>query len=320
MDGHMGDAVLGAKLEPLAAFMKRRGLVELNANTPGRVMLEFPDGRRVEEKAPALTAHYWTGLCYILANSAGQVFDPETVPFVSTRLPGGHRFEAMTGPFCETGLSVSIRMHRAVDRKPDDFGLTGEWKERVTNAVRRGHTVFVSGGTSSGKTTLLNMLIPFIPAEKRILTVEDTRELRVPHLDRNHFVPPRHSSAEAPAAVDYSKIIDHLMRSRPDIVIAGELSIRNTFPSLRLLNTGHRGFMCTVHANSARLALEEAVEFNCNLAGYRIVDLARYMLRTVDLVVQVMKVGGGLRRVTEIWEPSRGGDPVRLYEGALEHE
>ncbi len=128
MDGGMGDAVLGAKLEPLAAFMKRRGLVELNANAPGRVMLEFPDGRRIEEKAPALTAHYWTGLCYILANSAGQVFDPEAVPFVSTRLPGGHRFEAMTGPFCETGLSVSIRMYRGIDRTPDDFGLTGEWK------------------------------------------------------------------------------------------------------------------------------------------------------------------------------------------------
>src|SRR5438270_419525 len=83
-----------------------------------------------------------------------------------------------TGPFCETGLSVSIRMYRDIDRTPDDFGLTGEWKERVTSAVRHGHTVFVSGGTSSGKTTLLNTLIPFIPSEKRILTVEDTRELR----------------------------------------------------------------------------------------------------------------------------------------------
>jgi type IV secretory pathway ATPase VirB11/archaellum biosynthesis ATPase len=319
MDSSPIDAVLDAKLEPLAAFMKRRGLVELNANSPGRIMLEFPDGRRVEEKAPALTAHYWIGLCYILANSAGQVFDPETVPFVSTRLPGGHRFEAMTGPFCETGLSVSIRMFREIERTPDDFGLTGEWKERVTSAVRLGHTIFISGGTSSGKTTLLNTLIPFIPAEKRILTVEDTRELRVSHLDRNHFVPPRHSAADTPAAVDYSKIIDHLMRSRPDIVIAGELSIRNTFPSLRLLNTGHRGFMCTVHANSARLALEEAVAFNCNLAGYRVVDLARYMLRTVDLVIQVMKVGSGLRRVTEIWEPSKGGDPVKIYDGILEH-
>ncbi len=186
--------------------------------------------------------------------------------------------------------------------------------------MRRGYTVFVSGGTSSGKTTLLNTLIPFIPSEKRILTVEDTRELRVPHLDRNHFVPPRHTAAGVEVAVDYAKIIDHLMRSRPDIVIAGELSIRNTFPSLRLLNTGHRGFMCTVHANSARLALEEAVEFNCNLAGYRIVDLARYMLRTVDLVVQVMKVGGGQRRVTEIWEPSKGGEPVKIYDGVLEHD
>ncbi len=78
--------------------------------------------------------------------------------------------------------------------------------------------------------------------------------------------------------------------------------------------------MCTVHANSARLALEEAVEFNCNLAGYRIVDLARYMRRTVDLVVQVMKVGGGHRRVTEIWEPSTGGEPTKLYDGVLKHD
>ena len=74
--------------------------------------------------------------------------------------------------------------------------------------------------------------------------------------------------------------------------------------------------MCTVHANSARLALEEAVEFNCNLAGYRIVDLARYMRRTVDLVVQVMHVAGGRRQVVEIWEPSTGGEPVKLYDGS----
>lgn len=78
--------------------------------------------------------------------------------------------------------------------------------------------------------------------------------------------------------------------------------------------------MCTVHANSARLALEEAVEFNCNLAGIRVVDLARYMRRTVDLVIQVMRVGGGGRRVTEIWEPSTGGEPVKLFDGSLEHD
>lgn len=321
MDGDLPtDAVLTAKLEPLAAFLRRRGLVELNANQPGEIWLEFADGRRLLEKAPALTTDYWRKLCHILANKAGTVFDPETQPFVSDRLPGGHRFEALVSSFAETGLSVSIRMFRDAGVTLEDFGLEGQWRETVTASVRAGRTVFVSGGTSSGKTTLLNTLIPFIPADKRILTVEDTRELRVPHRDRNHFVPPRHASAQSAAPVDYPKIIDHLMRSRPDIVIAGELSIRNTFPSLRLLNTGHRGFMCTVHANSARLALEEAVEFNCNLAGIRVVDLARYMRRTVDLVIQVMRVGGGGRRVTEIWEPSTGGEPVKLFDGSLEHD
>jgi Flp pilus assembly CpaF family ATPase len=320
MDGGMVDAVLGAKLEPVEAVLKRRGLVELNANRPSEIWLEFTDGRRTTEKAPALTADYWRKLCHILANNGGVVFDPETQPFVSTRLPGGHRFEAMVSGFCETGLSVSIRMFRHAGVGLSDFGITGEWAEKIISAVSAGNTIFVSGGTSSGKTTLLNVLVEHIPVGKRVLTVEDTRELRVPHRDRNHFVPPRHRSAEAPAAVDYAKIIDHLMRSRPDIVIAGELSIRNTFPSLRLLNTGHKGFMCTVHANSARLALEEAIEFNCNLAGYRIVEIARYMRRTVDLVVQVMRVAHGRRQVVEIWEPASGGEPTKLFDGVLDHD
>src|SRR5437879_10243488 len=154
MEGDMVDAVLGAKLEPVDAVLKRRGLVELNASRPGEVWLEFADGRRVLEKAPALTADYWRKLCHILANNAGVVFDPETQPFVSTRLPGGHRFEAMVSGFCETGLSVSIRMFRNAGVGLGDFGLSGEWAEKIVAAVTAGNTIFVSGGTSSGKTTL----------------------------------------------------------------------------------------------------------------------------------------------------------------------
>lgn len=318
--GSAVDAVLGAKIEPLAAALRRRGLVELNCNAPGEVWLEFEGGRRIAEKAPALSADYWRKLCHILANSGGVVFDPESQPFVSTRLPGGHRFEAMVSGFCETGLSVSIRMFRHAGVSLAEFGLTGRWAEKVTEAVRAGQTIFVSGGTSSGKTTLLNLLVEHVPEGKRVLTVEDTRELVVPHRDRNHFTPPRHSVAGIPSPVDYARIIDHLMRSRPDVIIAGELSIANTFPALRLLNTGHKGFMCTLHANSARLALEEAVEFNCNLAGHRIIDLGRYMRRTVDLVIQVMRLAGGERRVIEIWEPAVGSDPVRLRDGVHELE
>src|SRR6185437_8005785 len=171
MDGIV-DAVLGAKLEPLESLLKRRGLVELNANRPGEIWLEFADGRRAAEKAPALTADYWRKLCHVLANSAGVVFDPETQPFVSTRLPGGHRFEAMVSLFCETGLSISIRMFRHAGVTLADFGLTGVWTEKVVLAVQDGKTVFVSGGTSSGKTSLLTLLVEEIPREKRILTVE----------------------------------------------------------------------------------------------------------------------------------------------------
>ena len=317
--GRSGDAVLAAKLEPLAPFFKRRGIVELNANRPGEVWLELADGRRTVEKVPSLTQHYWRGLCHVLANGAGKVFDPETQPFVSERLPGGHRFEGMISGFSEWGLSVSIRVSRDSGATLEDFGLIGEWRDLVVGHVRAGSNIIVSGGTSAGKTTLLNKLIPEIPREKRILTVEDTRELRVPHPDCNHFVPPRHVAHEKRAAIDFARIIDHLMRSRPDIVIPGELSIANTFPTLRLLNTGHRGLMCTVHANSARLALEEAIPFNCNLAGVKVVNLVEYLRRTVDLVIQVTKLNGGKRRVTEIWRPLEN-TAAKLHEGAFEHE
>jgi Flp pilus assembly CpaF family ATPase len=313
------DAVLAAKLEPIEPLLRRRGLVEINANRPGEAWLEFADGRRTAERMPALTHHYWRGLCHVLANGAGKVFDPETQPFVSERLPGGHRFEGMISGISEWGLSISIRLYRESGATLDDFGLTGEWRDLVLGHVRAGSNIIVSGGTSAGKTTLLNKLIPEIPNSKRILTVEDTRELRVPHADCNHFVPPRHVAHGRPPPVDFARIIDHLMRSRPDIVIPGELSIANTFPTLRLLNTGHRGLMCTVHANSARLALEEAIPFNCNLAGVKVVNLVEYLRRTVDLVIQVQKIGDGKRRVTEIWRP-RELEPTMLCPGGTGDE
>lgn len=307
-----GDAVLDAALEPLSPYFRKRDLVELSANRPGEIGMEIAGKGYAFERVPWMSLRFWEGICHALANKAGHAFDPIEQPRVSTRLPGGHRFEAMMGKSVLSGLTVSIRVKRKAHASLEDFGVTGEAKAEIEAAIRRGANVIVSGGTSSGKTTLVNLLLPLIPTNCRVLTIEDTAELDVPHQNQvNHII----SRNEANPRVGYAEVFDHAMRSRPDQILLGELSIPNAFPSLLLLNSGHRGFLCTMHADSASLALDEGFYQRVALSGHHEIGaeyLARYLRRTVDLVVQVSKVGGDRRQVVELWWPTKG-EPRCLF-------
>jgi len=314
----MNDVVLSSQLKPLQPFLDHEHLIELSAIAPGAIGLELAGIGYEWQEAPLLTYDYWRGLCHILANGNGIQFDPETQPRIATALPGGHRFEALLGKSVETGLSVSIRMYRQISLELEDFGLTGELKAEVIAAVEAAKSILISGGTSSGKTTFLNRLIQYIPLNLRVLTVEDTREIRIPHLNHVSYVvsgtPISQASKGLPSQEQtYPLMIDHLMRSRPDIIISGELSVPNAFPILRLLNTGHGGFMCTVHANSPELALEEAIPTNIRLSGMEIANAAEFMRKTIDLVIQLHKVGLGKRQVTDLWFP-KTGRRIKLYD------
>lgn len=297
--------VLIALLEPLKVFLDLKDLVEISVLKECEIALEIQGQGYVYVSAPELDFSYWNSLCHTLANMNGLIFDIENNPILSTRLPDlsgkkFHRFEAMLGPFVEQGISISIRMSRETKRSLEDFGLSGKVKEQVLSTVRLGSAILISGGTSSGKTTLLNLLVQEIPLEKRILTIEDTRELNLPHKNWKAYTIPRNDSA---TSISYKAIIDHFMRSRPDIVITGEVSIPNSFPILRLLNTGHKGFMCTIHANSPLLALEEAFEQNLRLGGHPVINANQFLKKTIDLVIQVDQVGVDRREITALWKP-----------------
>lgn len=328
------DAVLDAKLEPLAGYLKRNNIEEICANESGEIGLDLVGKGTQWIKDERLTARYWDELCHILANKAGMGFDTERQPIVSTRLPGGHRFEAMLGKtVIETGVSVSIRIKRKFTADLATFGISPDARHLLTapfkqtaaaptpapeltglpsdvqawlaESVRDGRNILISGGTSSGKTTLLNALVRFIPAEKRVLCVEDTREVDLPHIkNKNFFVVSRN---EANPNVGYGEVFDHMMRSHPQIIIAGELSIKNAYPALLLMNSGHRGFMCTMHANNARLALDEGFYQRITLSGRAMIkrDLIEYLRSAIDLVIQCGHGPDGRRRVLEIWEPQR---------------
>ena len=294
------DAAIRAMLTPLWPFMKTDNLVELSVVQPGQVGLEIAGKGYHFEDAPNLDYAYWYLLCQVLANKSGVNFHSVNQPRISTALPGGHRFEAMLGKNVDRELSVSIRLKRQVSLSLEDFGLCGALQARIVACIIAGANIMVSGGTSSGKTTFLNRLIRYVPEETRILTVEDTRELDIPHVNQKSYIVSRN---ESNPAIGYPAIIDHLVRSRPDVIIAGEVSVANALPIVRMLNSGHAGFMCTIHANTPDLALTAAMPQNMQLAGANTAGIAELLYQTIDIVLQLHRTKTGARAVTEVLFP-----------------
>ena len=304
--------VLKAFLKPLEPYLKSEGLIELNVNQAGELRLEkMVNGKRVIEfiKDPYFNFNYLHHLCHIMANGSGFLFDVEKQPRVSTELPGGHRFEAMVGKHSKKGIAISIRLKRPVEVSLETFGVTGHLKEKLIRWVEKGANLIISGGTSSGKTTFLNALIQYIPANTRILTVEDTYELEIPHQDTVNY---RVSRNEENPTVGYPQMLDHLLRSTPDVIIAGEVSIQNAYPILKMLNSGHSGFMCTVHANTPQLALKLAIPQNVALSGMNVPDVDKVLYKLIDVVIQVHKIKDGKRVVTELFFPKQN-KKVKVY-------
>jgi len=297
-------SLLKILLEPLRPFLKIKNLKEISVLRQKEVGLEIDGKGYTFVEVQELNYDYWKMLCHVLANINGLIFNLETHPILSTSFQDPetkkfHRFEAMLGPFVKDEISISIRLHRAHNKTFKDFGMTDLLIEKIRNSVRCQKSILISGGTSSGKTTFLNLLAQEIPLSKRILTVEDTQELILPHKNWKSYLIPR---GETNGSITYQSVIDHFMRSRPDIVLTGEVSTRNSFPILRLLNTGHKGFMCTIHANSPELALESAFEQNLNLSGYKVEKVFDFLKKTIDLVIQIESKDSDKKRIQSIWE------------------
>lgn len=291
---------IDAWLAPLIPYLKDEDLMECSIIKPGELRLEKAGQGFIPISTPELDLSYWETLCHVLANHWGLAFDPITQPRLSVMLPGGHRFEAMMGANVESKLSVSIRMRRYLKLSFEDYGLNLEHETMITSLIEEGANILISGGTSSGKTTLMNRLLQAIPQNRRILVLEDTRELNIPHENHVHYVVSRN---EKNLTLDYPQMIDHLMRSRPDIILMGELSMANSYPILRLLNSGHAGFMCTLHANSCDAALSWAIPQNIAFSGHEPKGVKEFLYEAVDLVIQLHRNDQGKRYVGEILFP-----------------
>jgi pilus assembly protein CpaF len=251
---------------------------------------------------------------------AGKTWDAR-YPFIDATLGTGHRLHVAFPPLARQGILVSLRRLATPSQTWRDrtarVGKT-RWShspffEQIADAVRKGDSILISGATGSGKTTLASDLLEEVPEQERILALEDTPELAPAH---PHFVSliSRPPNADGFGEVTLRMLLKQALRMRPDRIILGECRGTEVLDLLQALNTGHRGSLATLHANSPRDALRR-VELLCLLAASGAVPLSaiRELLAVgVQWIVQVKRVGAQ-RQITELWRvDGREGDTILL--------
>ena len=243
----------------------------------------------------------------------------ESSPMVDARLPDGSRVNAIIPPLAITGPSLTIRKFSREPLSMDDlvsFGSLSHQAAAFLEACVEGKlNVLISGGTGTGKTTLLNVLSSFIPERERIITIEDAAELK---LVQRHVISleARPSNIEGKGAITIRDLVRNALRMRPDRIVVGECRGPEAVDMLQAMNTGHDGSLTTIHANSPRDALART-ETLVLTAGF---DLPLKAIRdqiasAFDLIIQVNRLVDGRRRITHITEVGRmEGDVITLQD------
>ena len=245
-------------------------------------------------------------------------------PMVDARLPNGGRLNAIIEPLSVTGPCVSIRKFRKDPFTPDELLDKGTFDRAIRAfleaAVLGRCNVMVSGGTSSGKTSLLNALASFIPPGERVITIEDTAELSLnhPHVVR---LESRLGSFDGEGAVSIRDLVRNSLRMRPDRIIVGEVRGIEVLEMLQAMNTGHDGSMSTIHANSPRDALYR-LEMLAGFAGFQgsETSLRRQIASAIDFIVQIARLSNGRRVVASISEVTGVGDNIITMQEMYRHE
>ncbi|MDX1635436.1 MAG: CpaF family protein [Marinobacter sp.] len=228
----------------------------------------------------------------------------ESSPMVDARLPDGSRVNAIIPPVALDGPSLSIRKftqkHLTAPDLVNSGAMTAECLKLLTSLVHSRRNILISGGTGSGKTTILNMLSQYIPREERVVTIEDSAELQLnhPHIVRLETRP---ANTEGTGKITARDLVINALRMRPDRIILGEVRSGEIIELLQAMNTGHEGSMSTIHSNTAKDALvriETLLAVNGYDAGER--AIGRLIGSSLDVIVQLTRLPNGRRLVREV--------------------
>ena len=284
---------------PHCVYVERRGRLE-------RTSIEFRDLDHLIE------------IVQRIAGRVGRRID-EASPMVDARLPDGSRLNAVIKPLALDGALVSIRRFSARPFSPGDLvarkAATPQMLEFLAACVQSRMSILISGGTGSGKTTLLNLLSGFIPHDERVATIEDAAELQLqqPHIARMETRPP---NLEGKGEITSRELLRNALRMRPDRIIVGECRGAEAFDMLQAMNTGHEGGMSTVHANDTRDALSR-LEMLVGMAAPELPMwfIHRQISSAIHIVVQVARLSGGERKITQISEVTgMHGEAINMHD------
>jgi pilus assembly protein CpaF len=243
----------------------------------------------------------------------------EANPLCDARLPDGSRVNAVIHPLAIGGPFLTIRKFTKEKLQVDDlirFGTLNAHSARFLQACIVGRlNVIVSGGTGTGKTTTLNVLSSFIPADERIVTVEDAKELQL-HQDHVLSMEARPPNIEGKGEVTIRDLVKNCLRMRPDRVVVGECRSGEALDMLQAMNTGHDGSLTTVHSNSPRDTLAR-LETLVLMSGFDlpIRAIREQMSSAIDLIVHLSRLRDGTRRITHVTEvQGMEGDVITLQD------
>jgi pilus assembly protein CpaF len=300
---------------PIEPFLADESITEVMVNSHHTIYVERKGQIEETDVQFASERHLLQVIDRIVAQTGRRI--DEASPMVDARLPDGSRVNAIIPPLAITGPSLTIRKFSKDPLTIDDlvsFGTLSHQAAAFLEACVSGKlNILVSGGTGTGKTTMLNVLSSFIPEKERIVTIEDAAELR---LSQKHVISleARPANIEGKGQITIRDLVRNALRMRPDRIIVGECRGSEAVDMLQAMNTGHDGSLTTIHANSPRDALART-ETLVLTAGF---DLPLKAIRdqiasAFDLIIHTQRLVDGRRRITHITEVARvEGDVITL--------
>jgi pilus assembly protein CpaF len=302
---------------PITPMLRDPSVDEVMVNGPDRIFIERK-GRLYETGMKFFDNRHLITIIQRIVEPLGRHVD-EASPMVDARLPDGSRVNAVIQPLALDGPSVTVRKFSKRKLTTDDLIAFGSMTQDIATfleeAVRARQNMLVSGGTGSGKTTLLNVLSQFIPRGERLVTIEDSAELKLDHRNKVRLEA-RPANIEGRGRVAIRDLVINALRMRPDRIVVGECRGPEALDMLQAMNTGHDGSLTTVHANNPRDSLSR-LENMVMMAGFELPSSAirEQIASAVNLIVQQNRLVDGSRKVVAISEVTgREGATILLQD------
>jgi len=290
---------------PITELLDDPNITEIMVNAPDEIYIEI-DGKVIKDETVSfINDEHIIRTIQRMIQPLGRTIDTSN-PMVDSRLADGSRINAIIPPLALNGPVITIRKFRPNLSTIDDLirnGTLTPYMARFLEACVLGKlNILVAGGTGSGKTTLLNVLSSFINNDERIITIEDSAELK---LHQNHVITleTRNANYEKEREITIRDLVINALRMRPDRIIVGEVRGKEAFDMLQAMNTGHDGSMSTLHANSTIDCLNR-LETMVLMSGIQIPIKAirEYIENAIDVVINIERLSDGKRKITSICE------------------